>query len=139
MNYYYLTHEEFDEKIAQDAFYEYADVFGNKYGTLKEYTDAITDAGCDVILDIDVQGAKQVRQKSDTAVLIFIMPPSLEELGRRLAARGTENQAQLDLRLSNAQAEIDQNGIYDHIIINNDVERAYSELKSILEHYRQNG
>ena len=134
-----MTHEEFDEKIAQDAFYEHANVFGNKYGTLKEYTDQITDSGCDVLLDIDVQGAMQVREKSDTAVLIFIMPPDLDELKRRLMARGTESEEQLSRRLSEAEAEIAKKDIYDHIIINDDVDVAYQKLKSVLEYYRKNG
>lgn len=139
VNYYYLTHEEFDEKIAQDAFYEYADVFGNKYGTLKEYTDEITDSGCDVILDIDVQGAMQVRAKSDSAVFIFIMPPSLEELKNRLTLRGTENEEQLQRRLNEAEAEISKKDMYDYVIINDDVQKAYAKLKSIFEEYRKNG
>lgn len=139
VNYYFLTKEEFDEKLSQDAFYEYADVFGNKYGTLKEYTDEITNRGCDVILDIDVQGAMQVREKSDSAVLIFIMPPSLEELKARLTNRATESEEQLNCRIGKAAEEISKKDMYDYVIINDDVESAYQNLKAILEHYRQNG
>lgn len=137
VHYFFLTGEEFDELVEKDAFYEHAESFGNRYGTLKSYVDGLTAQGYDVLLDIDVQGAEQVTAKNSEAVLIFIMPPSLEELKKRLYARHTENAEQLEKRLARAQAEMDRRDMYDHIIVNDDLERAYGELKDTIKSYRQ--
>lgn len=137
VNYFFITNEEYEALIEKDAFYEHADNFGNRYGTLKEYTDSLTDQGYDVILDIDVQGAVQVRAKNDKAVLIFIMPPSLEELKERLISRNTESEEQLQKRLGKAAEEMSKRDLYDHIIVNDEVDRAYEELRSVIEKYRK--
>ncbi len=137
VNYFYLSREEFDEKIKEGAFYEHAEVFGNKYGTLVEYTDGLTEAGYDVILDIDVQGAKQVRAKNEKAVLIFIMPPSFEELKKRLTDRRTESAEDLNKRLSLAEEEASHRGEYDYVIVNERLDEAYIQLRNIILKYRE--
>ena len=137
VHYFFISRGEFEKLIAEDAFYEHAESFGNCYGTLKSYVDELTGQGYDVLLDIDVQGAEQVRAKNSEAVLIFIMPPSLEELKRRLVERHTESSEQLEKRLARAQAEMDRRDMYDHIIVNDDRERSYGELRDTIESYRE--
>ena len=136
VHYFFVSREEFMELVERDAFYEHAESFGNCYGTLRSYVDDLTDHGYDVLLDIDVQGAEQVREKNPQAVLIFIMPPSLEELKKRLYDRHTESAEQLEKRIARAQAEMDRRDMYDHVIVNDVVERAYEELKETIESYR---
>ncbi|MBO4359625.1 MAG: guanylate kinase, partial [Eubacteriaceae bacterium] len=136
VHYFFISREEFSELVERDAFYEHAESFGNCYGTLRSYVDDLTDHGYDVLLDIDVQGAEQVREKNPQAVLIFIMPPSLEELKKRLYDRHTESAEQLEKRIARAQAEMDRRDMYDHVIVNDVVERAYEELKETIESYR---
>ena len=136
VSYFFMSEEEFDRLVREDAFYEHAQSFGNCYGTLRSYVDELTSRGYDVLLDIDVQGAEQVREKNPSAVLIFIMPPSMEELRRRLTERNTESAEQLEKRLARAQSEMDRRGMYDHIIVNDDRERAYAELRDTIEIYR---
>ena len=137
VDYFYLSQEEFDEKIKEGAFYEHAEVFGNKYGTLVEYTDSLTEAGYDVILDIDVQGARQVREKNSRAVLIFIMPPSFEELKKRLTERRTESVEELGKRLSLAEEEASHSDEYDYVIVNERLDEAYIRLRNIILKYRE--
>ena len=94
-------------------------------------------AGTDVLLDIDTQGAFQVREKNPDAVLIFIMPPSIEELRHRLVSRMTESEDQLEKRLASAEEEMSKSPKYDHVIVNDDVDRAYGEFRDIIESYRR--
>ena len=138
VDYFFFSPKEFEELLSKGAFYEHATVHGNSYGTLVEYTDELTQAGYDVILDIDVNGAMQVRAKNPKAVLIFIMPPSFEELERRLEGRHTENAASLELRLKNAKEEASHRFEYDYIIVNERLDEAYTQLKNIILKYREN-
>ena len=131
-SYYFLTKEEFLLRRAQREFLEWAEVYGNYYGTLRSEVDRLLDQGYNVILDIDTQGAASVRRLRPDAVSVFIMPPSMEELERRIAKRGTETQADRQLRLSQAEAEMSQADQYDHIVINQVVETAADELLSII-------
>lgn len=132
INYFFLTKEEFEQKIKENAFYEYALVFNNYYGTLKEKIDDKLKAGLDVILEIDVQGAMQMKEQNDDIVMIFIMPPSKEELLNRLTGRKTENSAEIELRTAIAIEEMEKKDEYDHIVVNDDLEKAIKEVEEII-------
>ncbi|KAG6397283.1 hypothetical protein SASPL_143449 [Salvia splendens] len=133
---YHFTERDAMKKDIQDGkFLEFAAVHGNLYGTSVESVEVVTDQGKRCILDIDVQGARLVRASSLEAIFIFICPPSFEELEKRLRARGTETEEQIQKRLRNAKAEIDQGtspGLFDHTLINDDLETCYENLKKLL-------
>ena len=131
-SYYFLSKEEFLLRRAQREFLEWAEVFGNFYGTLNSEVDRLLGAGYNVILDIDTQGAANVRKLRPEAVSVFIMPPSLEELKRRIVCRGTETPDVLELRLSRAESEMALAPNYDHIIVNDEIETAAGELIDII-------
>ena len=130
-HYHFLEREEFIKLRDEDAFLEWAEVFGELYGTLKKEVNAITDSGRHALLVIDVQGAEQLMDHTD-ANFIFISPPSVEELRRRLEGRHTESQEAMDLRLSWAKEELAKSGDFDYTICNDDLETAYSELKALV-------
>lgn len=133
---YHFTEKSVMEKEIKDGkFLEYASVHGNLYGTSIEAVEVVADEGKRCILDIDVQGARSVRQSPVEAIFIFIRPPSMEELERRLRARGTETEAQISKRLRNAEAELEQgisSGLFDHILYNDELEDCYQRLKEVL-------
>ncbi|KAL4353367.1 hypothetical protein GQ457_06G024970 [Hibiscus cannabinus] len=133
---YHFTERSVMEKDIKDGkFLEFASVHGNLYGTSIEAVEAVADSGKRCILDIDVQGAKSVRASSLDAVFIFISPPSMSELEERLRLRGTETEEQIQKRLRNAKAEIEQgksSGIFDHILCNDNLEKCYENLKKLL-------
>ncbi|XP_010278968.1 PREDICTED: guanylate kinase 2-like [Nelumbo nucifera] len=133
---YHFTERSIMEKDIRDGkFLESASVHGNLYGTSIEAVEVVADAGKRCILDIDVQGARSVRASSLDAIFIFICPPSFEELEKRLRARGTETEEQVQKRLKNARAELEQgrsSGLFDHILVNDDLERCYKNIKKIL-------
>ena len=138
-DYYFISHEKFNALVAEHAFAEHAEVHGNCYGTLKsELLDRVR-RGIDVLLDIDVQGAAQLRalcadssEFCEACEFIFIMPPSFEELERRLRARGTETEESILRRLANAKGEMDRAHEYDHIIVNDDLGRAVKEFTDLI-------
>ena len=138
-DYYFIPREKFDSLVAEDAFAEHAEVHGNCYGTLKsELLDRVR-RGIDVLLDIDVQGAAQLRalcsdssEFCEACEFIFIMPPSFEELERRLRARGTETEESILRRLANAKGEMEHAHEYDHIIVNDDLARAAKEFTDLV-------
>ncbi|CAA2994850.1 guanylate kinase 2-like [Olea europaea subsp. europaea] len=133
---YHFTERNVMEKDIQDGkFLEFASVHGNLYGTSIEAVEAVTDKGKRCILDIDVQGARSVRASSLEAIFIFIRPPSFEDLEKRLRARGTETEEQIQKRLKNARVELEQGnspGLFDHILVNDDLETCYKNLKKLL-------
>ena len=131
-DYHFTTLAHFQELIAQDAFLEYAEYVGNFYGTPKQYVDEAMDAGRDVILDIEVQGALQVHSKRPDTVRIFIAPPSWDELERRLRSRGTDTQEKIAQRLLRAKVEFQTANTYDYFVINDTVEQAVRELEAIM-------
>lgn len=144
VHYHFVSKEEFESLIEQGQFLEYAKVFGgNYYGTslptIKEYLSQ----GVDVFLDIDWQGAKQIRTKLPSVKSIFILPPSIEELERRLVGRGQDSQEVISERMAKAVDEISHYDEYDYVIVNDDFERAISDLQCILrvecltKHYQQ--
>jgi guanylate kinase len=136
VHYYFVDETEFDRMIAQDELLEWADVFGSRYGTPAAPIREILDLGGDALLEIDVQGARQIRDAMPTAVLVFLEPPSLDELERRLRSRGTEDEARLARRLEKASSELDQKDWFDHVVVNDDVDRAAAQVAAIIEESR---
>lgn len=138
VQYYFLDRETFQDWAARDEFLEHAEYVGNCYGTPKRYVDAAMDAGRDVILEIDVQGALQIAAKRPETVLIFILPPSWEELERRLTLRGTDSPEKIQKRLQRAKEEFQAAQSYQYFVVNDAVETAVQELDAIMtaEHCR---
>ena len=132
VHYHFIDVDMFRNWIAKDEFLEYAEYVGNFYGTPKKYVDAAMDAGKDVILDIEVQGAIQVVSKRPDTVRIFIAPPSWNELERRLTERGTDSQEKIQKRLLRAKVEFQTAHTYDYFVINDTVENAVQELDAIM-------
>jgi len=118
--------------VAAGEFLEWACVHGNFYGTAKRQVADETGAGIDIVLEVDVQGAASVRQLPLDSVSVFILPPSFEVLKQRLIARGTDSPEELEIRLSNAPAELRQYSAFDYVIINDEVERAAGQLAAII-------
>ena len=132
VNYNFVSRQEFERMIADNELLEYAEYVGNYYGTsLKVIQDKLAN-GIDVLLDIEVQGAAKVRQRCPDALFIFIMPPSFEELSRRLHSRGTDSEEIIAGRLEKAKEELKEIPNYDYLVINDKVEQAAREMESIL-------
>lgn len=136
VQYYFLSREEFDKRVEQNAFLEYACYARNCYGTLEAPVNERLAAGYDVILEIEVQGAAQVRAKRADAVSIFLAPPSFEALEARLRGRGTESEQVIAGRLAIAKHELTCAGDFDHVVINDEVEHAVDELQQIFAQRR---
>lgn len=134
--YFFVSATEFDAMVAGDAFVEWAHVHGQRYGTSKKAVEDRIAQGADVILEIDFQGALQIRKAFVNAVLIFILPPSWEELRSRLERRGEDAPETIELRLRNAADEMAQAGAFDFVIINELFERALFDLKAIVHAQR---
>ena len=137
VSYYFMTPARFQELVDQGAFVEWAHVHGHCYGTLASEVKKNLDAGRSLILEIDVQGALQVKEKFPKAVLVFIKPPSLEVLEERLRGRGTEDDASVALRLANARTELELAPRYDAVVVNDDLETAVRDLLRTLESYER--
>lgn len=135
--YFFYSDEAFMEMIRQGAFLEWAHVFDHYYGTPKAYVEDILDNGRDCILEIDVQGALQVRASCPEAVLIFIAPPSKDALMERIRKRGTEDMEEIQKRLSRADDEIKQQYAYQWVVVNDDLVRAAREVQAIITSNRR--
>ena len=133
VSYHFLSDAEFDRRVAAGEFLEWANVHGHKYGTLRSEVDRNLSAGRSVILEIDVQGALNVRRIYPDAVLVFIEPPSMEVLESRLRGRGTEGEADLRLRLADAAGEMRLAGSYDERVVNDDLDEATARLVAVLD------
>jgi len=132
-SYHFINHDKFYEMIENDEFLEHAQYVGEYYGTpVKPITEAI-DSGKTIILDIDVQGAKQIMKKMPEAITIFIMAPDMDELENRLRGRATDSEEKLKARLERARQEIAEKVHYAHTVINDDVSRAADEILSIID------
>lgn len=131
VNYFFLTKEEFEDCINKDKFLEYAQFAGNYYGTKQKYIHQRFEEGMNLILEIETQGALQVKKKMPEAVLIFIAPPSFEELEHRLRGRNTEDEETIKKRLDFVKIELERSKQYDYVVVNDDLERAISEIESI--------
>lgn len=133
-NYFFLSHEEFDGLIADGEMLEYATVHGvNKYGTPRQPVLEALDRGQHVILEIDLQGARQVRKTMPEAKFVFIAPPSWDELVRRLTERGTESAEEQAKRLETAREELAAQGEFDHVVINDEVARCAAEVVELIQ------
>lgn len=132
-DYFFVTREKFMEMVAEDAFIEHAVFVGNCYGTPRKPLDDMLEQGLDVMLDIDVQGAFQIREKRPDALMVFLMPPSFEELEQRLILRGKDSMEVIKKRLETARRECAVADKFDYIIVNDDAERAVSEFASIID------
>ena len=135
-HYHFVSVEEFQRMIADDAFIEHAQVFDNFYGTSKEAVRQQLDSGTDVILEIDWQGARQVRRLFPEAVSVFIVPPSVDALRERLSSRGQDSDEVIAGRMAQATSKISQYREYDFIIVNDDFEQAQVDLKAIIRSQR---
>ncbi|TDO87802.1 guanylate kinase [Halanaerobium saccharolyticum] len=131
-DYFFITEKEFKEINADDGFIESAVVHGHYYGTPKKFVDKKLEEGEDIILEIDTQGAKQVREKYPEAVYIFLLPPSLEELENRLDKRGSESDKSKNIRLKNARQELKEVHNYDYEVINDNLADTVKEIKKII-------
>ena len=132
-DYFFIDEKEFQTLILQDQWIEWAQVHGNFYGTSKAFVTQKLAAGENILLDIDVQGARQIMNSELGLVSIFILPPSMEVLLQRLESRGTDSPSVISRRMENARWEMDQQGAYDHVIVNDDIDQAVADLCSILE------
>jgi guanylate kinase len=131
--YHFVDVERFKGMVATQAFAEWAEVHGNFYGTsLREIEIARENKAGGILFDIDYQGARQIRAKVPEAVAVFILPPSMEELERRLRSRASDDEATVQKRLAKARLEIENYGLFDYLVVNDDLERAYDRLRGVL-------
>ena len=131
-DYFFISREEFEKMIREDALIEYATYAGNYYGTPRKYVEEMMAAGKDVILEIEVQGAQKIKEKMPETERIFVTPPSAEELRRRLTDRGSETEEEIEKRLRRAVEEASYMPLYDYILVNDDLDRAVTELHSLV-------
>ena len=139
--YFFISRQEFEKRVANNEFLEHAEYAGNCYGTPRDYVLSLLQRGVSVILEIDVQGAMQVKRRMPESVSVFILPPSFEELEHRLRGRGTETPEKIERRLAAAKAEMARATEYDYQIVNDDLDAAYARLREIfiLETEKANG
>jgi guanylate kinase len=133
VSYFFLSEQEFKEKIKRGEFVEWAVVHGNLYGTLKSEIERILESGKHVLLELDIQGARVIKQKIPESVLIFIEPPTLDDLKQRLKRRDTESEEDIARRLQDAIREMKVAEKYDYVVINDKIDKAIEELVSIVE------
>ena len=136
-DYYFISEADFMRGISEGRWAEWAKVHGNYYGSSAQWIERTLSSGRDILMDIDLQGARQMMHRFPLAVTIFIMPPSLEELEKRLRGRGTDSRQTIDLRLHNAKEEIAQRGICRHVVLNDDIDKATRVLIELIEGYRR--
>jgi guanylate kinase len=136
-HYYFVDRADFDRMIEAGGFLEWADIFGERYGTPREPVERALAAGRDVLVEIDVQGARQVKAADPSAYMVFITPPSLDELERRLRTRGTETDEQVKRRLAKASDELAAEPEFDVTVVNDDLERAAREVIQLVDKLRR--
>lgn len=132
VSYYFSNMEQFQEEIQNEGFIEYAEVYGNMYGTPKARVFEMLEEGTDVILEIDIQGALKVRETYKDGIFIFILPPSMHELRKRITGRGSESEEAINLRLSQTLNEISYIDRYDYCVVNGKLDEAVSRVKAII-------
>jgi len=139
VDYFFKSREEFEQLIAEEKLLEYAEFVGNYYGTPVDYVRETLDKGKDVFLEIEVQGARQIRKKFPEGLFIFLMPPSLSELKNRIETRGTETEEMINNRLNVAKEEIEMMNLYDYVVENDQIDLACERIKAIVvaEHCRR--
>ena len=131
--YFFVDLDRFREMVENDELLEHAEYVANSYGTPRAYVEKQLESGLNVLLDIEVQGARQVHEKMPEAVMIFVAPPSLKELERRLRGRGTDTERAIEARLIRAQQEVAEADFYQYLIINDDADKAARELNAIID------
>lgn len=132
VDYNFVSRQRFDELVAADAFLEWADIFGNRYGTVRADTEATLSEGRDLVLTIDVQGARQVRSRMPEAVGVFVLPPSYAILATRLRGRNKDSETSIVTRLETARAEVDAVQEYDYVVVNDRLERCVDEVRAVI-------
>ena len=137
VDYFFITREKFDEMVENGEFLEHAEYVGNCYGTPKAAVDDKLNEGYDVYLDIEVQGAMQIKAQRPETLMIFVMPPSLEELERRLITRGTDSMDVIRGRLQQAQEEFKLREQFDFTVVNDEVERVVDEISEIIDAHKK--
>ena len=137
VDYHFVSKQDFKNGIKKARWAEWAEVYGNYYGTSAEFIEKKLSSGCDILLDIDVQGTLQILKHHPDSVTVFILPPSINALRKRLEMRGTDSQAVIEKRLINAKKEMAQKKIYRHIIVNDELSAAIDEICAIFNKYRQ--
>lgn len=135
-DYFFVDHPTFERMIAEDAFLEHAEYVGNHYGTPRAAVEELLDAGYDVYLDIDVQGAMQIKRIRPETLTIFVTPPSLPELENRLRSRGTDSDEVIRSRLEAAERELILKDHYDYVVVNDEVDRAADEISDLIDSYK---
>ncbi|MEJ2656125.1 MAG: guanylate kinase [Desulfobacterales bacterium] len=136
IDYHFISKQDFKKGIKEERWAEWAQVYGNYYGTSAEFIDGSLSAGRDILLDIDIQGTIQILKKYPDTVTIFILPPSMDTLKKRLEMRGTDSIQVIEKRLVNARNEMAQKDLYRHIIVNDNLSKAIKELSAIFKKYR---
>lgn len=137
VDYHFVSKQDFKKGIKKSRWAEWAEVYGNYYGTSAEFIEKSLSSGCDILLDIDVQGTLQILKYYPDCVTIFILPPSMTALRKRLEMRGSDSKAVIERRLVNARTEMAQKKMYRHIIVNEKLSDAIEELSAIFKKYRQ--
>ena len=132
-DYYFRTAEEFEALLAEGAFVEWAEVHGNRYGTLRAELERCLESDGDVVLELDVQGMRSLRRTGLPVMSVFLAPPSMAVLEERLRSRGTDSDDAIALRLRNAAEEMEAMGEFDHVIVNDELDRAANEMRKFLE------
>jgi guanylate kinase len=131
-DYHFVSESEFEKMANDDLFIEWAFVHGNRYGTARTEIRNAADASRDLIFDVDFQGAKQIKKQYPRAAAVFVLPPTIEELHRRLSKRGTETPESLARRFKASLEEIGNHGLFDYLIVNKDIDEAYDKLRAVL-------
>jgi len=132
VDYHFVSRDVFQEMVKNEKFLEWAEVLGHYYGTARVDVNSLESEGMDLILDIDTQGAKKAKEKLASAILIFILPPSIDALQERLLGRGLDSAETIQFRLAHAKTDIEEAHWYDHIIVNERIEEAVEKLKTII-------
>ena len=132
VEYFFASHEEFDNLVVTDQLLEWAQVYDNRYGTPREQVEKATAAGHDIILDIDINGARQVREKFPEGVFVFVLPPSLGELEARIRRRGTEDEAAIQRRLAAVPGWLQEGLTYEYVLVNDRLETAVEQLRAMI-------
>ena len=135
-DYHFVSAETFAAMLKQDAFAEWAAVHGERYGTSRHEIEVARNASRGILFDVDFQGARQIRASYPEALAVFILPPSLEELERRLRTRASDDEAVLVRRFAAAREEIASYGLFDYLVVNDDLDRAYGQIRSIVQSER---
>lgn len=135
-DYYFLDRAEFDRRVEAGEFFEWAHVHANRYGTLRSEMDRRLVSGTDVVLELDVQGMRNLKRQETDVVTVFILPPSLEVLEQRLRGRGTNTEEDIALRLMNARTEIEARDAYDYLIVNDRLDEAVADMEAIIRAQR---